>query len=491
MTVRYDTMDRVAVISIDRPERRNAIDRATAEALHDVWRRFDGDDTVDVGVLYGTGGTFSAGADLKAFDLVDRPEGFLGFTRMQVSKPTIAAVEGHCVAGGLEMALWCDLRVAAESAVFGCFERRFGVPLVDGGTQRLPRIVGFGLAMEMILTGRAVDAEEAFHIGLANLIVKDGDALEAAMRMARVMAGFPQETVRSDRRAVLDGADLPLDEGLAVERRFGLRVMGIAEAGAARFANGEGRGGARLPSRPRAGGHTMSWSKLATPVVAGRLELRVDGRTVPVHTSLPRAKGGSVVLVLHDRWGLDDHVRDVTTRLADAGFVAVAVSLVDPSPVGSAEEADYRVERLERREVRATLSAAVDMMTGLPDTSGRVGVIGFGVGGGLAMWMAGEEPSIRACVAFTPTGPWPGMTLDFSAAHTAFLGHYGAFDDRASPHTAYQLEMRLRELGLDATFETYRRAGPEFYRKDSPDTFDQEAADLAWDRTIAFLDRVL
>ncbi|MFW2340269.1 MAG: enoyl-CoA hydratase-related protein, partial [Acidimicrobiia bacterium] len=177
MSVHYEVRGSTALITIDRPERRNAINLETADLLQRAWQRFDTDEQAVVGVLTGAGGVFSAGADLKDFDLIDRPDGFLGFTRMIVSKPTIAAVEGYCVAGGLEMALWCDLRVAAEGAVFGCFERRFGVPLVDGGTQRLPRIVGLSRALDMILTGRSVDAGEAIDIGLADRLSPAGSAL--------------------------------------------------------------------------------------------------------------------------------------------------------------------------------------------------------------------------------------------------------------------------------------------------------------------------
>jgi enoyl-CoA hydratase len=172
MSVRYERTAAVAVITIDRPERRNAIDRATAEALQRAWRDFDADPEARVGVLTGAGGVFCAGADLVAFDLIEEREGWLGICRTSVSKPTIAAVAGPCVAGGLELALWCDLRVAGAGAVFGCFERRFGVPLADGGTQRLPRIVGLGRALDMILTGRPVPAEEAFRIGLADRSVR-------------------------------------------------------------------------------------------------------------------------------------------------------------------------------------------------------------------------------------------------------------------------------------------------------------------------------
>ena len=241
--VTYERDGPVAVVTIDRPERRNAVDRKTADALADAWERFDADDDALVGVLTGAGGTFSAGADLKAMDLEDGPGGWLGMTRTRVSKPTVAAIEGHCVAGGLELALWCDLRVAADSATFGCFERRFGVPLVDGGTQRLPRVVGLGRALELILTGRALDAATAAEWGLVNRVVEDGDALDEAVTTAETIAAFPQETVRSDRAAVYDGVGVPLAQGLAVEGWHGSQVMDTATEGADRFAGGAGRGG--------------------------------------------------------------------------------------------------------------------------------------------------------------------------------------------------------------------------------------------------------
>jgi len=246
LAVTYETHQRIAVVTVDRPERRNAIDRTTAIALKEAWRRFDDDDSVDVGILFGTGAVFSAGADLNAFDLIEDPDGFLGFSLMRVAKPTIAAVEGYCVAGGLEMALWCDLRVAAEDAVFGCFERRWGVPLVDGGTQRLPLVVGLGRAMDMILTGRAVAADEARAIGLVNRVVPPGEALGSAIALAREIAAHPQTTVRTDRAAVLDG--LALEEGFDVERSHGLSALRVAAEGAARFAHGEGRHGAGAPT---------------------------------------------------------------------------------------------------------------------------------------------------------------------------------------------------------------------------------------------------
>jgi len=241
MSVTYEPFERIAVITLDRPQRRNAVDRATAIELKEAWRRFDADPSVDVGILFGAGAVFSAGADLKTFDLVEDRDGFLGFTLMRVAKPTIAAVEGYCVAGGLEMALWCDLRVAAEDATFGCFERRWGVPLVDGGTQRLARIVGVGRALDMILTGRAVAADEAHSIGLVNRVTEPGHALHEAITLARQVASFPQTTVRTDRAAVLDG--LELDSGFGFERAHGLDAMRVASEGAERFASGEGRHG--------------------------------------------------------------------------------------------------------------------------------------------------------------------------------------------------------------------------------------------------------
>jgi len=247
MNVEYDRRGPVAIVTIDRPDRRNAVDDATAGELNDAWDRFDEDDDALVGVLTGSEGTFSAGADLEAMDLEDRPEGWLGFTRRRVSKPTVAAVEGHCVAGGLEMALWCDLRVASESATFGCFERRFGVPLVDGGTQRLPHVVGLGRALELILTGRELDAETAAEWGLVNRLAPAGAALETAVELAEVIAGFPQETVRTDRAAVYDGLGETLERGLAVEGWHGSRAMETAREGADRFASGEGRGGEGVP----------------------------------------------------------------------------------------------------------------------------------------------------------------------------------------------------------------------------------------------------
>jgi len=242
--VRYERRGAATVLTLDRPARRNAIDAAAAAALRQGLEEFEADASARVLVLTGSGEAFCAGADLKAMDLdVDHPGGPLGFTRLTPSKPTIAAVDGWCLAGGLELALWCDLRVATERSVFGCFERRWGVPLVDGGTQRLPRVVGMGRALEMILTGRPVAAEEAARIGLVNELVEPGRHLDRALELAERIASFPQETVLSDRRAALEGAGLPLAEGLELERRVGREVLEVAARGAARFADGEGRGG--------------------------------------------------------------------------------------------------------------------------------------------------------------------------------------------------------------------------------------------------------
>ena len=243
--VRYERRGVAAVLTIDRPARRNAIDAAAASALGQGLEAFEADEGARVLVLTGAGGeAFCAGADLKAIDLdVDDPAGPLGISRLTPSKPAIAAIDGWCLAGGLELALWCDLRIATPKSVFGCFERRWGVPLVDGGTQRLPRAIGMGRALELILTGRAVEAEEARQIGLVNEVTAAGAHLERALELSERLAAFPQETMLSDRRAALEGAGLPLAEGLELERRLGREVLGVAARGAARFASGEGRGG--------------------------------------------------------------------------------------------------------------------------------------------------------------------------------------------------------------------------------------------------------
>jgi enoyl-CoA hydratase len=247
--VTYERVGAAAVLTIDRPERRNAVDGPTAELLFEGFERFESDDDARVLILTGAGGVaFCAGADLKALDTfagrLDSPGGPMGFTRRTPSKPAIAAIEGWCLAGGLELALWCDLRIASEGSTLGYPERRWGVPLIDGGTQRLPRVIGLGRALDMILTGRLVPVEEAHAMGLVNEVVTRGAALQRALEMAEALAGFPQETMLADRRAAIEGLGMPLADGLALESRAGRAVFEDAQRGAARFAGGEGRGGA-------------------------------------------------------------------------------------------------------------------------------------------------------------------------------------------------------------------------------------------------------
>jgi enoyl-CoA hydratase len=243
--VRYERSGRAAVLRIDRPERRNAVDGETAELLRAGFRSFEQDEEARVLVVTGDDVAFCAGADLKALDTLEpeHPDGPMGFTRLTPSKPTIAAVSGWCLAGGVELALWCDLRIAAQGSTFGLFERRWGVPLIDGGTQRLPRLIGMGRALELILTGRAVGAEEALRIGLVNEVVAPGKQLERALELAEQLAGFPQETMLSDRRATIEGAGLTFEEGLRMELEAAAGVQEVARRGAARFAGGEGRHG--------------------------------------------------------------------------------------------------------------------------------------------------------------------------------------------------------------------------------------------------------
>jgi enoyl-CoA hydratase len=243
--LRYERVGAAALLTIDRPARRNAIDSTAAELFRQGLRDFEADDGARVLVLTGAGGeAFCAGADLKAMDLdVDHPEGPMGPTRVTPAKPAIAAVDGWCLAGGVELALWCDLRIATPSSTFGLFERRWGVPLLDGGTQRLPRTVGMGRALELILTGRPVEAEEAQRIGLVNEVVEPGHHLERALELAERIASFPQETMLSDRQAAIEGFGQPLADGLALEAKLGNQVLDVAVQGAARFASGEGRHG--------------------------------------------------------------------------------------------------------------------------------------------------------------------------------------------------------------------------------------------------------
>ena len=236
--VSFERVGAAAVVTIDRPERRNAVDGPTAAALLEAYERFAADDDARVMVLTGAGDqAFCAGADLKALDTLDpdAPAGPMGFSRLTSTKPAIAAVGGWCVAGGLELALWCDLRIADETAQFGCLERRWGVPLIDGGTQRLPRVVGLGRALDLILTGRTVAADEALAIGLVNEVVPAGEHLKRALELAETIAAFPQETMLTDREAAHAAQGLPIDEGLALEARLGRRRLTGALEGARRF----------------------------------------------------------------------------------------------------------------------------------------------------------------------------------------------------------------------------------------------------------------
>jgi enoyl-CoA hydratase len=252
-TVRTEIDGDVLVVTIDRPEARNAVDGPTAQGLVEAFRSFDGDDALAVAILTGAGGTFCAGADLKAVATgrgnrvvpVGAGEGPMGPSRMLLSKPVIAAVEGHAVAGGLELAVWCDLRVAARDAVFGVYCRRWGVPLIDGGTVRLPRLIGHSHALDLILTGRGVSGDEALRMGLANRIVEPGHALEAARELAHQLAAFPQLCMRADRWSSYQQWSLGIDDALAFETDGGLDVIRSGETieGAARFASGAGRHG--------------------------------------------------------------------------------------------------------------------------------------------------------------------------------------------------------------------------------------------------------
>jgi enoyl-CoA hydratase len=246
-------IDQILVVTINRPGSRNAVDRETAAQLADAFRNFDRDDTLSVAILTGAAGNFCAGADLKALSrgdgnrMSEDGDGPMGPTRMLLSKPVIAAVEGYAVAGGLELALWCDLRVAASNATFGVFCRRFGVPLVDLGTVRLPRLIGQSHALDMILTGRDVSGEEALRIGLANRITDPGSALDSAIELARTIAAFPQQCMRSDRMSVYEQWPLDWDAAMRNEFRRGSQVVSSGEtvAGASRFAEGQGRHGPR------------------------------------------------------------------------------------------------------------------------------------------------------------------------------------------------------------------------------------------------------
>lgn len=239
----------VTVMRLNRWHARNAINRATATALREAWQAFETDEQTRVGILTGGDQVFCAGADLRDLDgLAEDVEGLygpLGLTRLVGSKPMIAAIAGYCVAGGLELACWCDVRVADESAIFGCFERRFGVPLIDGGTQRLPQIIGLGRALDLILTARAVPAAEALNMGLVNEVVAPGQSLSRAIEIGQLIASFPQFCLRNDRQAVYRGLGQELAEGLRLEAALGLQTLrsGEARAGAQQFQAGKGRNG--------------------------------------------------------------------------------------------------------------------------------------------------------------------------------------------------------------------------------------------------------
>ncbi|HEX6959328.1 MAG TPA: crotonase/enoyl-CoA hydratase family protein [Ferrovibrio sp.] len=251
MSVQIEKNGPVTTVILNRPQARNAVDRPTADALRQAFKDFDLDESARVAVLWGAGGTFCAGADLKAIadgdkrnDVSPEGEGPMGPTRLMLSKPVIAAVAGHAVAGGLELALWCDLRVAEADAVFGVFCRRWGVPLIDGGTVRLPRLIGHSRALDMILTGRPVQADEALQIGLANRVVPKGEARAAAEALAAEIARFPQACMKADRASSYRQWDLSLDAALHDEAEGGLPIVEKeAIAGAARFKSGLGRGG--------------------------------------------------------------------------------------------------------------------------------------------------------------------------------------------------------------------------------------------------------
>ena len=254
----YELRGSTAILTIERPERRNAVDAATAAELLEAYRRFDADDEARAMVLTGAGDVaFCAGADLKAIaaagpdvpieaieEVTGRTEGPMGFTRLTSSKPTIAAISGWALAGGLELALWCDLRIATRGSKLGYPERRWGVPLIDGGTLRLPRIVGLGRALDLILTGRIIEADEALDWGLLTEVVDEGRHLDRAIEIADGLASFPQETMLSDRRSAIEGSTLPLEESLAFEAAIGKASIEVGMRGASRFAGGEGRGGA-------------------------------------------------------------------------------------------------------------------------------------------------------------------------------------------------------------------------------------------------------
>lgn len=245
--IQFEQSEPFGLVTIDRPERTNAVSYETGQEIVDALRRVDEHDDLAIGIITGKGGNFCAGADLieiaEGVDMRERPYSLMGFSHADIRKPTIAAIEGFCVAGGMEIAIWCDLRVAAADATFGAFNRRFGVPFIDGATQRLPRMIGYSRALDLMLTGRAIDCERAEEWGLVNRIAEPGEALNCAVELADRIAKFPQQTIRSDMEAIYEGIGMPIDRGLEVEAWNGLHSMLIAQEGASRFAEGEGRHG--------------------------------------------------------------------------------------------------------------------------------------------------------------------------------------------------------------------------------------------------------
>lgn len=245
--ITYERAEPYGLVTIDRPERTNAVSYETGQEIVDAMERLDADDDLAVGILTGAGGNFCAGADLKEIaegvEMEGRTYSLMGFAHAEIEKPTIAAIEGYCVAGGVEVSLWCDLRVAARDATIGMFNRRFGVPFMDGATQRLPRMIGYSRALDLILTGRPLDGEEAEEWGLVNRVAAPGEALDRAIEVAERIAGYPQQTIRTDLKAVREGMGTTIERGLEIEAWNGLHSMPTAQAGASRFAGGEGRHG--------------------------------------------------------------------------------------------------------------------------------------------------------------------------------------------------------------------------------------------------------
>ena len=256
-SVLVERRGKILVVTINRPQARNAVDNATALKLGEAFHDFERDNELNVAILTGAQGTFCAGADLREIAegrrtaIKEDGDGPMGPTWMLLSKPVLAAIEGHAVAGGLELALWCDLRIAARDAIFGVFNRRFGLPLIDLGTVRLPRLIGHGRALDLIMTGRAVSAEEALQIGLVNRVVDPGEALGSTLELARTIAEFPQQGMRGDRMSAYEQWSLSWEEARRNELRHGLKALdgGEARSGAARFASGVGKHGQNLPRR--------------------------------------------------------------------------------------------------------------------------------------------------------------------------------------------------------------------------------------------------